>query len=183
MHILNQRFTAGLVLMLLLSGKALATPAGHDLLFANAKNAATFNETDRRAIYEQLGLKVGPDGKTLVFDGMECPPLQPGSGDIQVQMEDLNSDQRPDIFVSLSSSCMYGMAGIGVSLFIKNDAGHWQAHNLGAGMYEVQTTRHQGYADVMIGGPGFCHPVQRWDGTTYVFDRNVAEQPGSCDGQ
>jgi len=35
----------------------------------------------------------------------------------------------------------------------------------------------------MIGGPGFCQPVLRWDGNTYVFDRNVAEQPGGCDGR
>lgn len=50
-------------------------------------------------------------------------------------------------------------------------------------MYAVQETRNNGYADLMIGGPGFCHPLLRWDGTTYVFDRSVAEEPGGCDAQ
>lgn len=183
MHILIKRISHGLVLMLLAGGMAWAAPEGHELLFTNAQNAAALTEADRRAIFGQLGLTVGPDGQTLVFADSECPSLQPGSGDIQVQTEDLNGDRHPEVFVSLGSTCMYGFAGTGVALFIKDGAGHWQTHNLGAGVYVVQETRHKGYADLMIGGPGFCQPVLRWDGKTYVFDRNVAEQPSGCDGQ
>lgn len=183
MRILDKRSVHGLVLLSLAGGAALAAPAGHELLFTNARNAAALTEADRRAIYGQLGLEAGPDGKTLVFADAECPPLQPGSGESLVQTEDLNGDQRPEVFVSLGSTCMFGFAGTGVFLSIKDGAGRWQTHKLGAGVYVVQETRHQGYADVMIGGPGFCQPVLRWDGGTYVFDRNVPEQPGGCDGQ
>ena len=118
-----------------------------------------------------------------MFADAECPSLQPGSGDIQIRMEELNGDQRPVVFVSLGSACMFGFAGTGLYLFTGDGAGHWNMHNLGAGMVVVQETRHKGYADVMIGGPGFCQPVLRWDGSSYVFDRNVAEQPGGCDGR
>lgn len=183
MHVLNKWSVPGLVLMLLSGGAVLAAPQGYELLFTNAQNASALTDADRRAIYGQLGLKMGPDGKILMFADSECPSLLPGSGDIQVSTEDLNGDQRPEVFVSLGSSCMYGFAGTGVTLFIKDGAGHWRTHSLGAGVYTVQEARHKGYADVMIGGPGFCHPVLRWDGSTYVFDRNVAEQPGGCDGQ
>ena len=183
MHISNIRPAHGLVFMLLASGTVVAAPAGHELLFMNAQNTAMLTDEDRRAIYGQLGLKVGTDGKSLVFADSECPPLLPGSGDIQVGMEELNGDKRPEVFVSLGSTCMFGFAGTGVSLFIKDGTGHWQSHNLGAGMYGVQKTRHKGYADLMIGGPGFCQPVLRWDGKSYVFHHNEPEQPGGCDGQ
>ncbi len=180
---LNKWPVHGLVLMLLSGGAALATPEGHELLFANAQNAAALSDADRRAIYGQLGLKVGPDGNTLEFADPGCPPLQPGGGDIQINTEDLNGDQIPEVFVSLGSTCMFGSAGTGIFLLTRDGAGHWKSHNLGAGVYVVQEAHHQGYADVMIGGPGFCQPVLRWDGSTYVFDRNVAEQPGSCNGR
>jgi hypothetical protein len=181
MRILNKSSILGLVLLLLSGGAALAAPEGYELLFTDVQDAAAFTDADRRAIYGRLGLKVGPDGKSLVFADAECPPLIPGNGDIQVHTEDLNGDQRPEAFVSLGSTCMFGYAGTGVLLFIRDGTGHWRSQNLGAGVYRVQDTRHQGYADVMIGGPGFCQPVLRWNGSAYVLDRKVAEQPGGCD--
>jgi hypothetical protein len=183
MRILNKWSILGLVLMLLAVSAAQAAPKGYELLFSSARNVAALSNADRQAIYGQLGLKVGPDGKTLEFADPGCPPLQPDGGDIQVNTEDLNGDQHPEVFVSLGSTCMFGSAGMGVYLLTRDDTGHWKSHNLGTGMYVVQETLHQGYADVMIGGPGFCQPVLRWDGNTYVFDRNVAEQPGGCDGR
>jgi hypothetical protein len=170
--------------MLLIGREAMAAPAGYELLFMHAQNATTLTTADRQAIYAQFNFNVGADGESLVFsDAEQCPPLLVEGGDIQVETEDLNADQYPEVFVSLGSSCMFGFAGTGVSLFIKDKAGRWQPHDLGAGMYSVQETRHLGYADLMIGGPGFCHPVLQWDGSTYVFDHKEAEQPGACDGQ
>jgi hypothetical protein len=175
----------GLAVMftLVASATTVAAPTDYELLFMGAQGAAGLSAEDRQAIYAQFKFSVGADGKTLVFADSECPPLLAGSGDIQVATEDLNGDAQPEVFVSLGSTCMFGFAGTGVSLFTRDGAGRWKSHDLGAGMYVVQETRHEGYADVMVGGPGFCHPVLRWDGSSYVFDRNVAEQPGGCDGQ
>jgi len=161
-----------------------AAPEGYELLFMNAQNVTALTASDRKAIYGQYNFNVGTDGATLVFsDAEQCPPLLADSGDIQVATEDLNADGYPEVIVSLGSSCMYGAAGMGVSLFIKDKSGRWQPHNLGAGMYSVQESRHQGFADLMIGGPGFCHPVMTWNGTTYVFDHEHSEQPGGCNKQ
>jgi hypothetical protein len=166
------------------SATAVAAPEGYELLFMNAQDSTALTASDRKAIYGQFNFNVGADGASLVFsDAEQCPPLLVEGGDIQVATEDLNGDGYPEVIVSLGSSCMYGAAGIGVTLFIKDKAGRWQPHNLGAGMYSVQESQHQGYADLMLGGPGFCHPVLAWNGTTYVFDRKQAEQPGGCDGQ
>jgi hypothetical protein len=183
-HRIHRRVQSiAIALALIASWATVAAPAGDELLFTGAQAAAGLTSEDRQAIYAQFNFSVGMDGKTLVFADSECPPLLAGSGDIQVATEDLNGDAQPEVFVSLGSTCMFGFAGTGVSLFTKDGAGQWKWHDLGAGMYAVQETRHEGYADVMVGGPGFCHPVLRWDGSTYVFDRNVAEQPGGCDGQ
>jgi len=168
---------------LLASARATAAPSGPELLFMNAQDLPGITAQDQQAIYAQFNLAVGADGKTLAFADSECPPLLAGSGDIQVATQDLNGDGKPEVLVSLGSTCMYGFAGTGVALFTRDGAGQWRFHDLGAGMYAVQPTRHAGYADIMIGGPGFCHPVLRWDGSTYVFDRSEAEQPGGCDGQ
>lgn len=173
-----------LVLALPALGTALAAPAGHELLFRNAHNVSGLGDDDRRSIYGQLGLEVGADGQTLVFEGMDnCPALNPGAGDIQIEAVDLNGDGSAEVLVSLGSACMFGYSGSGVFLFTKAAPGDWQSHNLGTGVAVMQDTRHLGYADVMIGGPGFCHPVMRWDGATYVYHRKLAEQPGACDGR
>ncbi len=177
------RSLQSLGLMLLASNTVLPAPAGQALLFENAESAAALTDADRRAIYGQLRLEVGPDGNRLVFADGGCSPLQPSTGDIQIATEALNNDQRPEVFVSLDSTCMFGAVGPGIYHFTSDGAGHWQMHNLGTGVYVVQDIRHEGYADLMIGGPGFCQPVLRWDGRTYVFDHNLAEQPGACDGQ
>jgi hypothetical protein len=175
--------TLALLLLPMSGGAALAVPQGRELLFSNAQHADALNDKDRRAIFAQLGLKVAPDGACPDFVDAECPAVKAGGGDIQAWTEDLNGDRRPEVFVSPGGSCMFGNAGTGVILFNGDGAGHWKPHNLGAGMVVVQATSHQGCADLMIGGPCFCQPVQRWDGGTCVFDRNVAEQPCAGAGQ
>jgi hypothetical protein len=179
----NRWITGSSLFLLLACTAATAATGGPDLLFTNAQGTTALSAADRQAIYDLLELRKGADGKSLLFDeDSGCPPLMAGA-DIQVQGKDLNQDNQPEVIVSLGSACMYGMAGIGVSLFTRDAGGHWTRHNLGSGMLMVQDTRHKGYADLEVGGPGFCHPLMRWNGTTYEFDHNIAEQPGGCDGR
>ncbi|HET6490440.1 MAG TPA: hypothetical protein VFG28_11850 [Syntrophales bacterium] len=48
--------------------------------------------------------------------------------------------------------------------------------------YTKMKTGNKGYPDLMIGGPGFCHPVWRWNGKAYQHFRNQPEVKGGCDG-
>jgi hypothetical protein len=177
-----RRLLTGGFLMLLTGGMALAA-AGPEQLFAGAKGTSALSASDRQAIYALLELRPGPDGRSLMFAGdSACPPLAL-PGDVQVQGADLNRDGQPEVIVTLASTCMYGMAGSSVSVFTRHGKRHWKIHNLGTGIAEVLKTHHGGYADLEIGGPGFCHPVFRWNGSTYGFSHNVAEQPGGCAGR
>ncbi len=69
-----------------------------------------------------------------------------------------------------------------VILFIRNAVGRYTAHLgfPGRGAVPLESRSH-GYPDLLIGGPGFCFAVWRWDGTTYVHLRNDPQAPGGCD--
>ena len=180
MHTLIRRTTLCSLLTLLATSHALAEgDSGVALVFRHATGVEMLKAADREDIFRQLGAKAGREPQTLEFtEDTGCPPM-PGA---DVQGADLNQDQYPEVLVSLGSTCMYGFAGSGVTLFIRDGDGHWKSQYLGAGIAVGQDTRHKGFSDLKIGGPGFCQPVLAWHGSSYEFDRNVPGQPGGCDG-
>ena len=42
------------------------------------------------------------------------------------------------------------------------------------GEYKVLATRHRGYPDIEIPGPGTCFPVWRWNGSAYAIHKRCA---------
>ena len=40
-----------------------------------------------------------------------------------------------------------------------------------------------GWPDIVLGGPGFCFPVVRFNGKAYANHRQKEEQPGACSGR
>jgi len=40
-----------------------------------------------------------------------------------------------------------------------------------------------GFADLLVGGPGFCFGVWRWNGITYAHVRNEPQAPGGCENR
>ena len=62
-------------------------------------------------------------------------------------------------------------------------SGKWQVIYASEGIPTFLPTKQKtpgGWPDVMIGGPGFCFPVMRWNGKTYVLNRKEADSGGSC---
>ena len=59
-----------------------------------------------------------------------------------------------------------------MALFIKDAAGKYQT-NLGfpGASADPKPEKSKGYPDLVIGGPGFCFPVWRWNGKAYDFHR------------
>lgn len=152
---------------------ARAADAGAALLFA--KTPGKLSPAEQAEIYGKLGLKVGEGGKTLVDEacGQEVSS--------EVQIKDLNGDGVDEVLITYGNSCMSGMAGSSVVLFIKDKTGHYQSQLGFPGVIaEVRPAKAGGYPDLLIGGPGFCFPVWHWDGKAYVHLRDEPQEKGGC---
>ena len=64
------------------------------------------------------------------------------------------------------------MTGQGFWLVSKRADGSWKLMTGGPGIPEfLKTTGVNGWPDVSVGGPGFCFPVERWNGKEYKLQR------------
>lgn len=142
-------------------------------------------ETERLGAPPEEAIMLGPDddakafaaaGFVLETDGWRgCG--DPGSasyvpGQIE-QVADLNGDGQPEILISESSSFCFGMVGMGYSLVSRQADGAWKLIASGPGIVTFQQTRGAGnWPDMEVGGPGFCFPVLRWNGSEYLAHRN-----------
>ncbi|MDX2169977.1 MAG: hypothetical protein SF182_23105 [Deltaproteobacteria bacterium] len=148
--------------------------AGVALLFA--KNPGALSAAERQEIYKKLGLKVGEDGRSLVDEscGQEVSS--------EVEIKDLDGDGVDEVLITYGNTCMSGMAGSSVILFIRDQSGHYRSE-LGFPGVIAETRPPKGgtgYPDFVIGGPGFCFPVWHWNGKAYVHLRDEAQEKGGC---
>lgn len=85
------------------------------------------------------------------------------------QVEDVNGDGQPEAVIAEDSSFCHGAAGTGYVLVSKQGPGSWRRITAGSGMISFLKTKGVGgWPDIQIGGPGFCFPVERWNGREYV---------------
>lgn len=106
-------------------------------------------------------------GKWLI-----CAEDPQSSGAIIDQVRDLNGDGRPDALVVEDGMVCNGSSGMRFSLVSQQADGQWRELFASSGMAEILSTRGAGgWPDVAVGGPGFCFPVVRWNGTAYVNHR------------
>lgn len=130
---------------------------------------------EQNLIFESLGLAIDSTGKG--FLACERP-----AGAVAT-FSDWNGDGNKEVLVVFGNSCTSGMAGSSVVLFIKDSAAAGYSTNLGfpGSSADPQSTGNLGYPDLLIGGPGFCFPLWRWNGREYDFLRNVPQSAGGCD--
>ncbi|MFP5409859.1 MAG: hypothetical protein ACLGG6_02690 [Gammaproteobacteria bacterium] len=146
----------GLILCLLGSGSS-AQPAGE----ADGLDAAA-----RAAVFKAAGAVQRKGKWVLCVDD----PATPGASIAQVM--DLNGDGRPEAVVTEDGTFCHGHAGTGFKLLSRQGDGSWRVMTGGSGMPLFLATRGAGgWPDVVIGGPGFCFPVERWNGKTYALHR------------
>ncbi|HZF26390.1 MAG TPA: hypothetical protein VEZ88_09020 [Steroidobacteraceae bacterium] len=146
---------------------------GASLLFRGGTGGLTVLE--QKQIFDQLSLSVASDGQSFVDTVCGQP------AEASVEFPDLNGDQVSEVVVIFGNSCTSGHAERSVLLFVRRD-GKLRA-NLGfpGASVDALTSRNLGYADIRIGGPGWCFPVWRWNGSEYVGLRNEPQEPGGCD--
>ena len=131
--------------------------------------AVTAPPAEQAAIFTAAGFK-----KSRGHWRTDCD--QPGQGDYQPgaieTYQDLNSDGRPEAVVTEGGSFCYGNTGAGFWLLSKQANGRWAKLYSSPGMAVILATRGVGkMPDIAVGGPGFCFPVVRWNGRSYVRNR------------
>jgi hypothetical protein len=127
------------------------------------------SETDRVAIFKAAGATLNK-GKWLICtppaDSGEPPP----AGAAIETVRDLNGDGRLEAVVTDSGTFCYGSAETGFQLLSQQADGRWRVMAHDNGIPEFLKTRGVGgWPDISVGGPGFCFPVQRWNGKSYAL--------------
>jgi len=106
------------------------------------------------------------------------------SQELQIEFRDLNGDGRPDAIITDSGLECFGNTGQGWTLVTKEASGAWRKLYESPGIPDFLPSKGAGgWPDVVNGGPGFCFPVLRWNGSDYAIARWKAEQPGACAGR
>lgn len=97
----------------------------------------------------------------------------PGAVDL---VRDLNGDGLPEAVLTEGGTYCYGNTGQGYSVVSKQPNGSWKLITGGIGIPSFLATKGiGGWPDIEIGGPGFCFPVERWNGKAYVLNRHQYE--------
>lgn len=84
------------------------------------------------------------------------------------QAQDLNGDGLPEAIITEGGSACFGDTGVGYTLVSKQSNGSWKVITRGTGILSVLPSKGKdGWPDLEIGGPGFCFPIERWNGSAY----------------
>jgi hypothetical protein len=129
---------------------------------------ATLTPADRRAAFEAAGFE--PRGAQWIRCEEDPPTASYMAGRLEVV--DLNGDGRPEAWITEGSVFCYGDAGSAVVLVTRDAGGHWRKVLDEVGVARALDTKHLGWPDVEVGGPGLGKmPVHRWNGTSYAAPR------------
>lgn len=142
------------------------------LLFKNVKTKLTVAEQN------QVAAKTG-----FILSGNKDQPFAADKDSKEfpfaaiVMPTDMNKDGKEEIFISFGNSYTSGNTGSSIVLYIKGATGAYMPHlGFPGTVPDALATFSMGYPDLLIGGPGMEYPVQRWNGKTYAFNRNVKDK-------
>jgi len=132
---------------------------------------AKLSPADEAAAFKAAGFKL--KGKQWRSCDDSSPSYTPGAVE---EVRDLNGDRLPEVLLTEGSTSCYGNTGAGYSLLSKQANGSWKRITYGPGILTFLPTKGVGgWPDIEIGGPGFCFPVERWNGQKYVLQRHQYE--------
>lgn len=127
----------------------------------------TLTAADRQSVFKAAGA-VKRNGVWVV-----CADDPNNTSGARIEgIHDLNSDGLPEVVVMEDGSFCHGAAGTGYHVLSKQRSGSWKVMTSGSGIPEFLRTRGaNGWPDIAVGGPGFCFPVERWNGKEYALNR------------
>lgn len=131
-------------------------PPGPSGPLSAAEQAAAFRAAGFR--------KVGSQWKACGDPGR--PGYEPG---VIESVADRNGDGLPEAVITEGSNYCYGNVATGFALVSRQPGGGWKLIFSSPGVPTFLPSHGVGnWPDISIGGPYFCFPVRRWDGTTWV---------------
>lgn len=138
------------------------------LMAAPAVGQTSLSTADKAAAFEAGGFKlVGGQWR-----GCGDPGTQTYTpGEIKT-VRDLNGDGYPEAVIVEGSSFCFGSTETGYVVVSKQLDGKWRRVTSGPGIPSFLPTKGVGnWPDIEVGGPGFCFPVERWNGREYAVHR------------
>jgi hypothetical protein len=136
-------------------------------------SAVQLSAADRDAAFEAAGFERRGEQWRSSCEDPGTPSYTPGAIET---VRDLNGDGRPEAVVTEGGTYCYGNTGTGFTVVSKQADGSWKSMHSATGMASFLTTKGaDGWPDIEIGGPGFCFPVVRWDGSAYRVQRHEYE--------
>ena len=128
-------------------------------------------EADKTAVFRAAGFKQTRRG----WERCEDPGSASYTAGTIEEVLDLNNDGRQEVVVTEGSVACFGNTGSGFQILTKGVGGAWTVIMDETGIFSAQKTRANGWLEVRAGGPGFEHPVFRFDGKQYVRNRMQRE--------
>jgi hypothetical protein len=132
--------------------------------------AVSVPAAEQAAIFKAAGFARN-DGvwKSGNCKGAESDSYEPGAIDTY---RDLNGDGRPEAMVTEGGAICYGDTGTHFWLLSKQASGGWKRIYDETAMPDFLAAKGAGgWPDIVLGGPGFCFPVYRWNGKSYGLNR------------
>lgn len=134
---------------------------------------ATLAAADQAAAFKAAGFSQRGGQWRSPCDDPGTASYSPGRID---QVRDLNGDGHPEAVITEGGTYCYGMTGTGYAIVSQQADGRWKLISSATGIPNFLGSKGAGgWPDIEIGGPGFCFPVERWNGKAYVLHRHEYE--------
>lgn len=144
------------------------------LLFCSTAAAGApsgLSQSDTSAAFKAAGFAL----KGQQWRQCDDPSPAYSPGEI-AEVRDLNGDGLPEALITEGSTYCFGHAGAGYTLVSKQASGLWRKLAGGTGIATFLSRKGKdGWPDIEVGGPGFCFPVERWNGKAYTLHRHQYE--------
>lgn len=139
----------------------------------NALAVAELPAAEQAAVFKAAGFTRHGAQWRSDCDDPGTPSYSPGQID---QVRDINGDGRLEVVITEGGTYCYGMTGSAFWVVSQQADGRWRLITSSIGIPVFLATRGAGgWPDIEVGGPGFCFPVQRWNGKAYVLNRHEYE--------
>lgn len=146
-------------LWLMAAGLAVATSAGAAVEHSPTEDAAIFRAAGLKSVqgHWESGCNDGNNDPNAVYDSATI-----------TDRKDLNGDGRIDAVISEGGVFCYGNTGQAFWVVAQQPDGAWKLMINSIGIPDFRKTKGvDGWPDILIGGPGMCFPVVRWNGKAY----------------